>query len=111
MDLRQRLEIVAVKAANESFPGAGVSLGQTRIRQLLGFIPVAYVGSAPPSELLGMVRTARHIYKRSSDVLHGRSSMVNLSTILVAEWSEFVEELERLVGVRDCPEGMSDGLT
>jgi hypothetical protein len=94
VNLRHRIEMVAVGAVRDSFPSQQVTVEQTQIGRLLAFIPVAYGQNASMPELIGMVRTARHIYKRSSDVLHGRSSMVNLSVALVDEWAAFVETLE-----------------
>lgn len=96
VNLRHRIEMVAVGAVRDSFPSQPVSVEQVQIGRLLAFIPVAYGQKAPMPELIGMVRTARHIYKRSSDVLHGRSSMVNLPAALVDEWAAFVETLEDL---------------
>lgn len=96
VDLRLRLERVATRAVTAAFSSHAVVVEQTRIRERLAFIPVAYEAKAPLPELLGMVRLARHIYGRTSDVLHGRSNMVNLSTVLLAEWESFVVQLEAL---------------
>ena len=96
VDLRLRLERVATKAVSSAFPGQSVTVEQTRIRERLAFIAVAYATESNLPELLGMVRLARHIYSRTSDVLHGRSNMVNLSTVLLAEWNTFVVRLETL---------------
>ncbi len=97
VNLRHRIEMIAVGAVRDSFPSREVSVEQAQIGKLLAFIPVAYSQKGSTSELLGMARTARHIYKRSSDVLHGRSSMVNLPGVLVEEWADFVKMLENLV--------------
>ena len=96
VDLRQRLELVAGNAVTDSFPGKGVLVNQTQIGQRLAFIVVAYESKASLSELIGILRVARHIYSRTSDVLHGRSSMVNLSPVLLDEWDAFVEHIEEL---------------
>jgi len=100
VDLRLRLERVATKAVTSSFPGQAVFVEQTRIRERLAFIPVAYEAEASLAELLGMVRLARHIYRRTSDVLHGRSNMVNLSPVLLLEWESLVLHLEEIVSSR-----------
>jgi len=73
-----------------------VSVAQSHIRQRLSFVVVAYGEIVPETELLGMVRLARCIYRRTSDLLHGRSSMVNLSPVLLEEWNELVVRLEDL---------------
>jgi len=96
VDLRQRLELVAINAVNDSFPTQSVLVEQIQIRQRLAFIVVAYPKKATLSELIGMLRVARHIYSRTSDVLHGRSSMVNLSAVLLDEWDTFVRRIEQL---------------
>lgn len=96
VNLRHRIEMVAVGAVRDSFPSQLVSVKQTQIRRLLGFVTVAYGHKASMPKLIGMVKTARHIYKRTSDVLHGRSSVVNLPAVLVDEWAAFVETLEDL---------------
>lgn len=101
VDLRLRLERVATKAVAASFPGQSVIVEQTRIRERLAFVSVAYEAEATLPELLGMVRLARHIYSRTSDVLHGRSNMVNLSAVLLVEWETFVARLEALAGSVD----------
>lgn len=94
VDLRHRIELVAVSAVRESFPQQSVPTEQTHIRQKLAFILVAHADKAPETELIGTLRMARHIYSRTSDVLHGRSSMVNLSPVLLTEWKTFVAQLE-----------------
>lgn len=96
VDLRYRIELVAVNAVVASFPQNVVSTRQTQIRAKLAFILVAHAGKVPEPELIGMLRISRHIYKRTSDVLHGRSSMVNLSPVLLAEWEVYVARLEDL---------------
>jgi len=96
VNLRHRIELVAVNVVAASFPQHSISTKQTHIRQKLAFILVAHTGKISEPELIGMLRMARHIYKRTSDVLHGRSSMVNLSPVLLAEWETFVERLEDL---------------
>ena len=101
VDLRVRLERVATGAVSASFAGQSVIVDQAHIRERLAFIPVAYEAEATLPELLGMVRLARHIYSRTSDVLHGRSNMVNLSAVLLIEWESFVVRLEGLTRPSD----------
>lgn len=101
VDLRLRIEKLAIRAVFDSFPGAGVLVPQARISERLGFVAVAYGTSATRVELLGKVRLARHIYRRTSDVLHGRSNMVNLSVVLLAEWDACISDLESLAPTID----------
>lgn len=97
VDLRHRIEVIAVVAVESALPTLDHFVEQTEIAKRLAFLPVAYEKKAPVSDLLGMVRVARHIYKRSSDVLHGRSSMVNLSNAMINEWLTAVERIEFVV--------------
>lgn len=101
MDLRSRIEEIAVKSVIDSFPYGDVTPKRNRIHERLAFIPVAYATDSNQYDLIVMVRFARYIYKRTSDVLHGRSNMVNLSRVLLAEWIAFVEHLEDLIESRD----------
>ncbi|MGC5345107.1 hypothetical protein [Streptomyces sp. DT171] len=45
-------------------------------------------------EVLGVIRLSRHIYKKSSDILHGRSGLLNASSVVLDEWEFFVSRLE-----------------
>lgn len=97
IDLRLRIERLATGAVTNAFPGRSVVVPQTNISNRLAFIFVANGTQATPSELLGLIRLSRHIYRRTSDVLHGRSSMVNLPAVLLAEWEASVARLEAIV--------------
>lgn len=96
INLRLRVEQVATRAVLDAFPSQPVNVDQTNIRNRLAFVLVAYEARAAPSELLGLLRLARHIYRRTSDVLHGRSSMVNLPAVLLSEWEAIVVRLETI---------------
>ena len=98
MKLRLRLEHIVVRAVTDSFTDQSVDVGQTDIGKRMPFLLIAYEARATPSELLGLVRLARHIYRRTSDVLHGRSSMVNLPAVLLSEWEIIVTRLEAIAG-------------
>ena len=97
IDLRLRIERLAIGAVTNAFPGRLVVVPQTNISNRLAFIFVAHGAQTTSSELLGLIRLSRHIYRRTSDVLHGRSSMVNLPAVLLAEWEATVEHLEMIV--------------
>lgn len=96
MKLRLRIEKVAIRSVEDSFPSGIEPVSQRRIRDRLAFIAVAYSKEAPLDELLGLVRLIRHVYSRTSDVLHGRSNMVNLPSALLLEWEELVSRVEEL---------------
>lgn len=100
IDLRLRIEQLALQAVSDAFPSQSVIVAQTNIGSRLAFVIVAYESRAAPSELLGLIRLARHIYKRTSDVLHGRSSMVNLPAVLLYEWEAVVVRLETIAQIK-----------
>lgn len=99
INLRLRVEQIATQAVSDAFPSQPVIVAQTNIGPRLAFVLVAYETRAAPSELLGLIRLARHIYKRTSDVLHGRSSMVNLPAVLLKEWEAIVLRLETIARI------------
>lgn len=94
MDLRLRLERIATQAVVGSFPDASMEVAPASVGDRLALILVAYESKATLPELLGMVRLARHIFSRTSDVLHGRFNMVNLPPVLLIEWETLIERLE-----------------
>ncbi|MGP5015858.1 hypothetical protein ACTXJX_18930 [Glutamicibacter ardleyensis] len=104
MKLRLRIEKAAIQAVEDSFPGGIEPVKQRRIRDRLAFITVAYAKEAPLDELLGLVRMTRHVYSRTSDVLHGRSNMVNLPGAMLLEWEELVSRVEALQSLKVHPE-------
>lgn len=48
------------------------------------------------AESYRIFRLARHCYKRTSDVLHGRSSMASVTSTVVDEWDQIAKDLEDL---------------
>lgn len=98
VDLRQRIEAIAVNAEARLRGVPDQQFPRNDIRKRLTFIVAAYQDHRTIEELLGMVRLCRHIYKRSSDVLHGRSNLVNLSPVLLAEWEEAISHVESVNG-------------
>lgn len=47
-------------------------------------------------EALRTIRLAQYCYRRTSDVLHGRSSLVGVTSSMVDEWEEMATRLEML---------------
>lgn len=97
VDLRHRIELIAVRLVERALPSLEHAVDQNHIARRLAFLPVVCERQASVTELLGMVRIARHIYRRSSDVLHGRSSMVNFPRVLIDEWSEAIGQIEQIL--------------
>lgn len=96
MNLRLRIEKVATRALVDAFPSHSLKVDEAKISNQLAFVLIAYESRAAPSELLGLLRLARHVYRRTSDVLHGRSSMVNFPAVLLSEWEAIVLRLETI---------------
>lgn len=96
LDLRIRLE----KAVASAFDRAcqPVQLGrQDKIYKRAAFILTL---KDPESDLTDgqyRLRLVRHVYAKSSDVLHGRLSMVNIPQTVIDEWRAIVEDLEKSV--------------
>lgn len=64
-----------------------------------GHIPyiLGLVSAEQFEETFGVIRLARHAYRKSSDILHGRSGMIGAPRALMDEWIEMVEILESIV--------------
>lgn len=97
--LRVRLHTVRVTieqlAADAYSKVAGTPIWQSRISaKLLCLLPE----HEDPGwlEALRTVRLAQYCYRRTSDVLHGRSSLVGVTSAMVDEWEEIATEVERL---------------
>jgi hypothetical protein len=95
--IRQRLEALtadtfdAICAPNQ--PGRRIKT-KPRMIFLLN-------GTRDPATLLAryrLIRQGRHVYARTSDVLHGRINMLNLPQAVVDEWKEIVVKLESISG-------------
>ncbi|PPG40006.1 hypothetical protein C5C17_09080 [Pseudoclavibacter sp. RFBA6] len=103
--LRLRLEAVASEASREiSMEGlAPQRVGDVKARLFFVLDP-----SGDESVFLAQLRVvhlARHIYGISSDVLHGRSSIVNLPPFLLAEWEAAVRDLEGIAQQKERGSG------
>lgn len=96
LDLRIRLEHTAVEAYTrvctpDRRPRA------SGVRVLLLFL----VGLVDPAEQPRVHRLAGlgdHVYRRTSDVLHGRLNALDLTDVVVEEWQTTVTELEVVLG-------------
>jgi hypothetical protein len=96
LDLRIRLEQTAVEAyvrvcSPDRRPRA------SGVRVLLQFL----VGLVSPTEQPRVHRLAglgNHVYRRTSDVLHGRLNAQDLTDVVVEEWRTIVADLEAVLG-------------
>ncbi|MGA5701717.1 hypothetical protein [Peterkaempfera bronchialis] len=92
LELRLRIEKVAMEAYKTVCQIQGdVSTNSVgaRLSFVLGLVP-----EESRHETLGIIRLARHVYVKSSDVLHGRSNMMNIPDVIVTEWQLIVSRLE-----------------
>lgn len=95
LEIRLRIERVALEA-HRIVCQAPPNLATNRVPERLVFI----LGMVPEErrvEVVGLIRLARHVYSKSSDVLHGRSSMLNIPDAISREWRLVVERLEEIV--------------
>jgi hypothetical protein len=95
LDLRRRMEKVAAFSFDETC-NPQIHGEQGRIRERLAFILAIASSEVELVEIYGLLSLARHVYKRSSDVLHGRTNMINLPQVLVDEWRKIIEDVEKL---------------
>lgn len=95
LELRLRIERVALEAHRVvcQLPSTTVT---NRIPERLAFV-LGMVPEDRKGEAIGLIRLARHVYSKSSDVLHGRSSMLNIPEAVSREWRLVVEQLEDIV--------------
>jgi hypothetical protein len=97
MELRLRIERVALEAYRLVCQDASISY-TNRVPERLAFV-LGMVSDDRMSEAIGLIRLGRHVYSKSSDVLHGRSSMLNVPDAVSREWRLVVERLEEIVYV------------
>lgn len=92
MALRVRLEHLAMRAYDTVCqPPTSGGQGNTKNR-LLFVLALAPEKERPAVHRL--VHLGRHVYKRSSDVLHGRVAGLDVPDIVIAEWRDVVDALE-----------------
>ena len=92
VDLRIRLERVAMRAyAAVCLPKRPPRASAIEVRLL--FL-VGLVDAAQQPEVHRLARLGGHVYRRTSDVLHGRTSALDLSDVVVDEWRAVVADME-----------------
>ncbi|MDQ1039658.1 hypothetical protein QFZ75_006074 [Streptomyces sp. V3I8] len=98
-ELRLRIELATVKAYDRvcqpESPLLYINDVSGRLSLVIGLVPHEEI-----MEAVGLVRLAKHVYSRSSDILHGRSSMVDAPGVIIDEWRTIVERLEIIVGAQ-----------
>ncbi|MGW2298981.1 hypothetical protein [Streptomyces violaceorubidus] len=98
-ELRLRIELATIEAYHRVSQPEKPLLYINNVTERLSMV----IGLVPPGETLeavGLVRLVRHVYGRASDILHGRSNMVDAPAVIIDEWRSIVERLETLAGVR-----------
>ncbi|WP_406452433.1 hypothetical protein OG782_18810 [Streptomyces sp. NBC_00876] len=96
LELRLRIERISFRAhglvCKPDRPPTIANDADSYLSFVLGF-----VGQERYGEVIGVIRLSRHIYKKSSDILHGRSSLLSASSVVLDEWEFVVSRLERLL--------------
>ncbi len=97
MQLRVRLERVGADSFDAAC-GADPSrlYRQSDIHTRVLFV-LALVGPDRQADAHRAVRLARHVYARTSDVLHGRINGMFLPTAVLEEWESVVKQVEALM--------------
>jgi hypothetical protein len=95
LDLRIRLERTAVDALAQVCALATRPPARHVDVQLL-FL-VGWVPTHEQPQVHRLARLGAHVYRRTSDVLHGRTNALDLSDVVVAEWRTIVEDMEAVL--------------
>ncbi|WP_199821979.1 hypothetical protein [Streptomyces sp. XY152] len=98
-ELRLRIELATIEAYHRVCQPENPLLYINNVTGRLSMV-IALVPPENVPEAVGLVRLVRHVYGRASDILHGRSSMVDAPAVIIDEWRSIVERLETLAGVR-----------
>ncbi len=97
LDLRIRLERAAAAAFDEVCQPTEEGRQSNVAARLLYLVDTDRSDAAATHRL---VHLGAHVYKRTSDVLHGRVSSLDLPDVLIDEWHEVVVGLEAVVRQR-----------
>lgn len=96
LDLRTRIERLAAAAFDEvCLPGQ--TGHQSQPAQRLLYL-VGIVGPVEQDKVYRLVRLGGYVYRRTSDVLHGRLSSMDLGDVVIDEWRIVVADMEQ--GIR-----------
>lgn len=95
LDLRIRLEQAAVTAHVRVCQPA--KQPQAREVDVLLLFLVGCVPAPEQPQVHRLARLGAHVYRRTSDVLHGRTNALDLTDVVVAEWRTIVTELEAVL--------------
>jgi hypothetical protein len=96
LEIRLRLERVAVEAHNRACKPENPASYPNGVESYFPYI-LGLVENQRLMETFGLIRFARYAYQKSSDILHGRSSLLTASTVVLDEWVAAVEALESLL--------------
>lgn len=97
LDLRIRLERAAASAFDEVCQPTETQRQSHVAARLLYLVDT---GRSDATATHRLVHLAAHVYKRTSDVLHGRVSSLDLPDVLIDEWHEVVVGLEAVARQR-----------
>ena len=95
LELRQRLEHAVAQMFDDACKPDEVGK-QNKISQRLTYMLAISSSPDESMEIYSLVRLARHVYAKSSDVMHGRVNMINVPQVVIDEWAGVVGQLEQL---------------
>lgn len=95
LELRIRLELLAAAAFDNACRPATTGRQSNVARRLLFLLDGVPHDRA--DEAYRLVKLGAHVMKETSNILHGRSGMIDLPRVIVDEWREVVEQLEALL--------------
>lgn len=92
LDLRIRLERVGAKAFDDVCQPAQTGRQSATAKRLI-FL-VGLVDAARQPDIHRLAKLGGHVYRRTSDVLHGRLNALDLTDVMIDEWRTVVDDLE-----------------
>lgn len=108
MELRIRLELLGARAFDEVCQPS-VRGRQSRAKHRLLFLLDA-LSDDERVEAYKLLRLGAYVMEQSSNILHGRSGLIDLPRVIVEEWRGIVERLEVLAPVSRAEEEASGSL-
>jgi hypothetical protein len=95
LDLRIRLERLAMAAFVEVTQPGTMGRNSHIVSRLLFLVGLVKV--ADQDRVHRLARLGGHVYRQTSDVLHGRVNSLDLGDVVVDEWRTVVSDLEQVM--------------
>ena len=95
LDLRQRIERASASVYDAAWLPSQLGT-QNRTEKRLAHLWTLKGGSTV-RQVSAAIRMSGHVYRKTSDVLHGRHGIVNVPDAVLNEWKAIVNNLEQIV--------------